>query len=113
VARDGLEEPLVSDYGAVRMVGWHDWELEERSRPPVKHLNVHGVDLLQLLRQNSVVVRVQDLRESQDKIAAEGAGDISRLESGKRSPELVNARLSRGSGKADDDLRGLRTLSDA
>ena len=104
MAQDSLEKPLVSDCGAVRVAGRHDRKLEERCRPSVKHLNVYGVDLLQLLCQNGVVIGVQDLQKGQDKIAAEGAGDISRLESGECSPELVDARLSRGSGKADDDL---------
>ena len=51
VAGNGLVEPLVGDWGAVRMAGWHKGEFEEGSRPPVQHLNVHGVDLLQLLDQ--------------------------------------------------------------
>ena len=63
VARDGLEKPLTGDCRAVRVAGRHDRELEERSRPSIKHLNVHSVDFLELLRQNGVVVSVQDLRK--------------------------------------------------
>ena len=63
VARDGLEKPLVSDCGAIWVVGRHDRKLEERSLPSIKHLNVHSVDFLELLHQNGMVVRVQNLRK--------------------------------------------------
>ena len=69
VSRNGLEEPLVGDCGAVRVAGQHDRKLEERGRSPVKYLNVYGIDFLQLLRQDGVVIGVQNLREGKDKVA--------------------------------------------
>jgi hypothetical protein len=95
------------------MMGWHDREFEERGRSPVKHLNIHTVDLLELLCQNGVIVSVQDLCKGQDEIAPQGAGDISRLENGERTPQLVDTWLAWWVGESYDDLRGLRTLSDA
>ena len=95
------------------MAGRHNRELEERGRSPVKYLNVYGVDLLQLLRQDGVIFRVQNLREGEDKVASQSAGDIGGLKNRERSPKLVDARLFRWVGESDDDLGGLRTLSDA
>ena len=95
------------------MVGWHNRKLEERCRPPVKYLNVYGVDFLQLLGQNGVVVRVQDLRKGEDKVTAQRTGDIRWLECRKRAPKLVYAWLFCGVRESDDDLHGLRSLFDA
>ena len=50
VARDGFEKPLAGDWQAVRVAGRHNRELEERRRSSIKHLNIHVVDLLELLR---------------------------------------------------------------
>ena len=86
VARNGLVEPLVGDWGAVRVAGWHKGEFEEGGRPPVQHLNIQGVDLLQLLDQRHVVVRVQHVREREDKIAPKGESDVGGFEGGERPP---------------------------
>jgi hypothetical protein len=112
VSRNGLEEPLVSDCGAVQVAGRHDRKLEERGRSPVKYLNVYGIDLLQLLRQDGVVIGVQNLREGKDKVASQSVGDIGGLKNRERPPKLVDAWLFRWIGELDDDLGGLRTLSD-
>ena len=66
VARDGLVQPLVSDCSAVWMTSWYEWKLEEGGSPPVKHLNVYRVDLLQLLDERCVVVGIQNLRKGED-----------------------------------------------
>ena len=80
MARNGRMEPLIRDCRAVGMPRGHQREFQERGRPPVEHLNVHGVDLLELLRQDGVVVRVQHLRKSEDKIPPKSEGDVGRLE---------------------------------
>ena len=69
VARYGLEQPLAGDCGAVRVVGRHKREFEERGHSSVEHLNVHCVDLLQLLCQNGVIVGIQHLRKGEDEVA--------------------------------------------
>ena len=40
------------------MSGRHKGELEERSGSSVEHLNVYGVDFLELLDQNCMVIGV-------------------------------------------------------
>ena len=45
VARNGLMEPLVGDWGAIRVAGRHKGEFEEGGCPPVQHLSVYRVDL--------------------------------------------------------------------
>ena len=95
------------------MAGRHKRELEERSCSSVKHLNVYCVDLLQLLRQNGVVIGIQHLRKGEDEVATQSAGDIGWLERGERPPELVDTRLFRWIREPDDNLGGFRTLSNA
>ena len=86
VARDSFEQPLTCDFRAVRVTSRHERKFEERCRSSVKHLNIHSVDLLELLRQGGVVFGFQHLREGEDKITAQSVGDISRLESGEHPP---------------------------
>ena len=69
VAGNGFVEPLVSDWRAVGVARRHKRELEEGCRSSVQHLNVYGVDLLQLSDQRRVVVGIQHVRESEDEIA--------------------------------------------
>ena len=86
VADDGLVEPLVGDWGTIRVAGRHERELEERCCSSVKHLNVYRVDLLQLLDQRSVVVRIQHMRESEDEVTPKREGDVGRFEDGECPP---------------------------
>ena len=86
VAGNGLVEPLVGDWGAVRMAGQHEGEFEEGGCPSVQHLSVYRVDLLQLLDQCSVVVGVQYVRERKDEITPKRQGDVGRFEGSKRPP---------------------------
>ena len=75
------------------MAGRHEWEFEERRSSPIKYLNVHRVDLLQLLDQCCMIVCVQDLRKGKDEITSEGDADVGRLKNCQCAPELVDARL--------------------
>ena len=92
------------------MAGQHNRKLEEGCGPLVEHLNVYRVDFLQLLDQYSMVVRVQYLQESKDKIAMEGKGDISQLKGGECTPKLVDARLFQCVGETCDDFHSLHSL---
>ena len=75
------------------MAGRHKGKFEEGGSPSVQYLNVHGVDLLQLLDQRRMVVRVQYVRERKDEVAPERKGNVGRLKGGERPPQLVDGRL--------------------
>ena len=91
----------------------HQREFEEGGCPPVEHLNVHGIDLLELPSQSGVVIRVQHLREGEDEVTPESEGDVGGFESRKRCLESNYGQgLERG-GEADNDLGGLGSLLDA
>ena len=68
------------------MAGRHEGKFEEGGGPSVQYLNVHGVDLLQLLDQRRVVVGVQYVRERKDEVTPERKGDVGRFKGGKRPP---------------------------
>ena len=93
------------------MASQHKRELEEGGGPPVKHLNVYGVDFLQLLDERCVVVGIQDLRKGEDIITPKGDSDVGWFKDRQRAPELVDRRKMLGViGEPHDDLGGLRAL---
>ena len=61
VVRNSLVKPLIRDCRTVGVLRRHQRAFEEGGCPPVEHLNVHGIDLLELLSQSGMVVRVQHL----------------------------------------------------
>ena len=106
-------EPLIRDRRAIGVPRRHQREFKEGGCPPVEHLDVHGIDLLELLSQSGVVVRVQHLRKGEDEVALEREGDVGGLEGRKSCFERNYGWGLKGRGEVNDDLGGLGPLLNA
>ena len=96
------------------MTSRHKGKLEEGGHPSVKHLNVYGVDFLELLDERCMIVGIQDLRKGKDVITPKGDSDIGWLKHCQRAPELIDSgKVLSFTREMHNDFCRLHALLDA